>query len=86
MHANIILYAHTLHILCVGNNIMSAYFGQKVHEYDGNRKIRVLFRILASVPPLLGASVVSDLGRITNFTGILYYCVQVYSCMCTYSL
>ena len=49
---------------------MSAYFGQKVHEYDGNRKIRMLFRILASVPPLLGASVVSDLGRITNFTGI----------------
>ena len=64
-----------IHYTYIGNNIMSAYFGQKVHEYDGNRKIRVLFRILASVPPLLGASVVSDLGRITNFTGIYSTCI-----------
>jgi hypothetical protein len=39
------------------------------------RSTRTVFRLIAALPPLLGASVVSNLGRITNFTGISGFAV-----------
>ena len=37
---------------------------------QNNRFIRVLFRILASVPPIIGALFVKDLGIITDYAGL----------------
>ena len=37
-------------------------------------RTRLLFRVLGSAPPIIGAAVVSDLGTILQFTGMQYHC------------
>jgi amino acid permease len=62
--------AYPLNAYTLGNNIMCAYYGKDTHKHDNSRWQLNLFRLLAAIPPLLGASVFSDLGKITDFTGL----------------
>ena len=53
-----------------GNNLMSAYYGEKVHEVEKNRSIKTKFRLLAALPPLIAAYFISDIGRAITYTGV----------------
>jgi len=66
-----VLSAFVLNGITLGNSLMSGYFGDEVHKCEKDRKIVILFRLLASVPPLIGAFFVKDLGKITDFVGVL---------------
>jgi len=35
----------------------------------------IFFRLLAAVPPLVGAGIIRDLGEITNYTGIVAFII-----------
>lgn len=59
-----------LNAIVLGNNLMAAVYEEDVHEYESNVKLRVLFRLLSSVPPILGAVLVRELGLITSYAGI----------------
>lgn len=67
--------AFPLCAITLGNNLMSAYYGQSVHEHESNRHTKVMFRLLASLPPIVAASLLSDLGQVANFTGITGFAV-----------
>ena len=54
---------------------MSAYYGADVHDVEFNRSIVVKYRLLAALPPLIAAFFISDLGKVTNFTGITGFAV-----------
>ena len=64
--------AFPLNAITLGNSLMSAYYGSKIHVLGINesRRSRIIFRIIAAVPPLFAASLVSDLGTITHFAGV----------------
>lgn len=59
-----------LNAIVLGNNLMAAVYGEDVHEHEANIKYRVLFRLLSSVPPIIGAIFVRELGLITSYAGI----------------
>jgi hypothetical protein len=62
--------AFPLNAVTLGNNLLSIFYGQRVHAVENSRIHRVMFRLLAAIPPIILASIVSDLGRITDYTGI----------------
>lgn len=54
-----VLSAFPLNAITLGNNIHAAFFtGTK---WIDNRKVQVVFRIIAAVPPIIGALFVSNL-------------------------
>lgn len=64
-----VVSAFPLNAITLGNSLMSWTIapGDPVNV-DPNTKIR--YRLLAAIPPILAASAVSDLGTITDYTGI----------------
>ena len=56
------------HITSLGNSLYTSALGDDAKNYP--RYYLVGFRLLASIPPIIGASVISDLGAITDYTGI----------------
>jgi hypothetical protein len=58
--------AFPLNAVTLGNSLVSAVYG----TVSPPRTTVVLFRLVAAIPPIIGASVVSDLGKITDYTGI----------------
>ena len=54
---------------------MSAYYGGNVHDVEDDRSIVIKYRLLAALPPIIAAFFISDLGRVTNFTGITGFAV-----------
>jgi hypothetical protein len=62
--------AYPLNAYTLGNNMMSAYYGKDTHKHEHLKWQLRLFRLLAAVPPLFGAMLDADLGRITDFTGL----------------
>ena len=64
--------AFPLNAITLGNSLMSAYYGSRIHVLgvDECRRARILFRLFSAVPPLFAASFVSDLGTITHFAGV----------------
>jgi len=67
--------AFPLNGITLGNSLMGSYYGLKVREHEGNRATVTNFRVLAAVPPILGALVVRDLGKITDYTGITGFAI-----------
>jgi len=59
-----------LNAIVLGNNLMAAVQGEDVHEHETNVKCRVIFRLLSSVPPIIGSTFVRELGVITSYAGI----------------
>ena len=62
--------AFPLNGVTLGNNFMASYYASKMHEVENDFKKRAVFRLLASVPPIIAAAVVKDLGPITAYTGL----------------
>lgn len=60
-------------LLCcsLGDILLAAVFGERAPLVEGNLRIRVLFRLLASVPQSIGALFVDDLGVLVKFGGAL---------------
>ena len=68
--------AFPLNAITLGNNLMSAVYGSKlVPRMEKSRLRRSLFRLLAALPPMALALVESNLGEITDFTGITGFAV-----------
>ncbi len=67
--------AYPLNAFTLGNNLMSAYYGDDMHIHEKSLlKVRI-FRLLAAIPPFLGACLVRDLGNITSFTGLTGFAI-----------
>ena len=49
---------------------MTSYYGSEVQHHMGSPIKARLFRLLAAVPPFIGAMIVSDLSHITGYTGL----------------
>ena len=62
--------AYPLNAYTLGNNMMSAYYGKEMRKHDKIRWKLNLFRAIAAVPPIFGALIDSDLGHITDYTGL----------------
>jgi len=59
--------AFPLNAFTLGNNLMSTFVGDDIQ----NSRLQLSgFRLLACLPPFVGAFFVSDLGHITSFTGL----------------
>mmetsp|Transcript_17329 Transcript_17329/g.29304 ORF Transcript_17329/g.29304 Transcript_17329/m.29304 type:complete len:427 (+) Transcript_17329:273-1553(+) len=67
--------AYPLNALTLGNNLMSSYFGEKIDLYLGSKLYLTSFRLLAAIPPFVGAMVVRELGHITAFTGLTGFAI-----------
>jgi hypothetical protein len=65
--------AYPLNAITLGNNLMSAYYGSSIHKVEESRWARASFRLIAAMPPILGAACVADLSVITHFTGVSGY-------------
>lgn len=64
-----VLSAYPLNAITLGDNMLGAYHGHRIHEVENNRWERLPFRLLASVPPIVLAVLVRELGTITDFAG-----------------
>ena len=70
--------AYPLNAITLGNNLMCAAFGSDTRlllHMEKSRLHRSGFRLLAAVPPILLALVESNLGKITDFTGLTGFAV-----------
>lgn len=66
-----VLSAFPLNAITLGNNMFGAYYGNRIHEVENNRLLRTIFRLLASIPPLIIGVFVRELGLITDYTGTI---------------
>lgn len=64
-----VLSAYPLNAITLGNNMLSAFYGRKIHEVEDDRWARIPFRLLASIPPIILAILVRELGTITDYAG-----------------
>lgn len=68
-----VVSAYPLMAIGLGNNLAAASSyspdAPNISEEEGNRRCTI-FRLLASVPPIIGACFMSNLGAITSYTGI----------------
>lgn len=64
-----VLSAFPLNAITLGNNMFGAYYGHRIHEVENNRSLRIAFRLLASIPPLILGMFVRELGVITDYAG-----------------
>jgi amino acid permease len=63
--------AFPLNAFTLGNNMMSAWYGDELDViYEDSRLEKNIFRLLAALPPIVSAVFVSDLGVITDYTGL----------------
>jgi hypothetical protein len=51
-------------------SLMAAVYGDRVHDMEEDWRFRTAFRCLASLPPAVGALVVTDFSVIAKYTGI----------------
>jgi hypothetical protein len=63
---------------------MSYYYGENIAQFEKSRFLSGTFRFVAACPPIIAASLVSDLGSITDYTGsyrrtLLIACYSVLS-------
>lgn len=67
--------AYPLNAFTLGNNLMSAFYGDQMYIHEKSEfKVR-LFRLLAALPPFLGACLIRDLSQITSFTGLTGFAI-----------
>jgi hypothetical protein len=67
--------AFPLNAFTLGNNMMSAWYGDELDLYEDSRMKKNLFRLLAALPPIVSAAFISDLGTITDYTGLAGICI-----------
>lgn len=66
-----VLSAYPLCAITLGSNLMSAFYGRDVAHYEKHRRYRLPFRVLASLPPVIGACFVKSLGTILDCAGLI---------------
>lgn len=66
-----VLSAYPLCAITLGSNLMSAFYGRDVAHYEKHRRYRLPFRVLASLPPVVGACFVKSLGTILDCAGLI---------------
>jgi len=64
-----VVSAYPLSAITLGNNLFGAYYGKRIHEVEKDRWLRTVFRLLASVPPIICAMFIRELGVITDYAG-----------------
>lgn len=64
-----VLSAFPLCAITLGNNLLAAIHGKRVHIVERNRWKVTQCRLLASIPPIFLAMFIRQLGTITDFTG-----------------
>ena len=64
-----VMSAYPLNAITLGNNLFSAAYGNRIHEVQSNNRLRIYFRIGASLPPIVLAIFISELGKITDYAG-----------------
>jgi len=64
-----VLSGFPLNAITLGDNLLGSYFGKQAHEAQNNRWIVSTFRLIASVPPIILAIFVRQLGTITDYAG-----------------
>jgi len=64
-----VLSAFPLCAITLGNNLLAAIHGKRVHIVEKNRWSVAQCRLLASIPPIFLAMFIRELGTITDFTG-----------------
>lgn len=62
--------AYPLNAFTLGNTLMSTYYGKDILKYEKSVTQARIFRLLAALPPFFGALLVSDLSKITGYTGL----------------
>mmetsp|Transcript_7731 Transcript_7731/g.13037 ORF Transcript_7731/g.13037 Transcript_7731/m.13037 type:complete len:534 (+) Transcript_7731:30-1631(+) len=65
-----IMLGNSLHVCFTESMKLNAPHNKDAIEEKNSRKLLVCYRLLAAVPPIIGATFVSHLGVITNYTGI----------------
>jgi amino acid permease len=67
--------AYPLNAFTLGNNLMSAYYGADMKHHEQSRLKTSIFRLIAALPPFLGAAMVNDLHHITAYTGLTGFAI-----------
>mmetsp|Transcript_34396 Transcript_34396/g.67675 ORF Transcript_34396/g.67675 Transcript_34396/m.67675 type:complete len:631 (-) Transcript_34396:360-2252(-) len=70
-----VISAFPLNAITLGNNLLGAYYGEKIHKAEKCWKNRTRFRFYACIPPIMGALFVRDLGTITDYTGVTGFAI-----------
>ena len=70
-----VISAFPLNAVALGNNLYSYFYhGSNLHRVTASEKydvfVRRLFRLVAAIPPIIGAACVTDLSVITDYTGV----------------
>ncbi|KAL0486636.1 11 TM domain-containing transmembrane protein [Acrasis kona] len=69
-----VISAFPLNGIALGNNLHTGVFGEN-QKYMSKRWIQVLFRLLAAVPPLIGAIFVRDLSKLLSYAGLVGFII-----------
>ncbi|VEU41171.1 unnamed protein product [Pseudo-nitzschia multistriata] len=72
-----VVSAYPLNAITLGNNLLGAVYGKRIHEVEGQRWLRTGFRCLASIPPILFGILVRNLGVITDYTGTTGFLIGI---------
>ena len=67
--------AFPLNAVTLGDSLMSSFYGSKVHDIENIKSFKILFRLFASVPPIVASSLNLHLGTITDFTGLAGFAI-----------
>jgi len=78
--------AFPLNAVTLGDSLMSSFYGSKVHEIENIKSFKILFRLFASVPPIVASSLNLHLGTITDFTGLAGFAIAfIFPALLAYS-
>jgi hypothetical protein len=68
--------AYPLNAITLGNGLMSFYYTDST-QVDSRwfPVVKTMFRLLAAIPPIIGAACVTDLGVITDYTGVTGFAI-----------
>jgi amino acid permease len=78
-----IISAFPLNAITLGNNLLCAFVPDE--RKQALKRYKIPFRLLAAMPPVVGALVVRDLGVILKYTGCVGVLIAfVYPCVLTY--
>jgi hypothetical protein len=69
-----VLSAFPLNGITLGNNIHAAIFSHNP-AIMANRKVAIIFRLFAAIPPIIGACFIRDLGLILSYVGLLGFVI-----------
>mmetsp|Transcript_18382 Transcript_18382/g.52679 ORF Transcript_18382/g.52679 Transcript_18382/m.52679 type:complete len:117 (+) Transcript_18382:452-802(+) len=50
--------------------MMATIYGEDVRNYESNLRLRVAYRLVSTIPPIVGAIFVRELGLITAYAGL----------------